>query len=84
MITRLIVIVSATHVIRNNVGKHQYCHFDYQQIVGAYLYPLPIKMHSSVANSDIKTRRNMMTFREINCVNPLSVGVKTSIYTLNG
>jgi len=33
-------------------------------------------MHYSVANSDIKTRRNMMTFRAINCVNPLSVDVK--------
>jgi len=33
-------------------------------------------MHYSVASSDIKTRRNMMTFRAINCVNPLSVGVK--------
>jgi len=33
-------------------------------------------MHSSVADSDIKTRRNMMTFRAINYVNPLSVGVK--------
>jgi len=34
-----------------------------------HLYPLPIKMHASVANSDIKTRRNMMTFRAINVVN---------------
>jgi len=47
-------------------------------------YPLPIKMHYSVASSDTKTRRNMMTFRAINYVNPLSVGVKKRIYPLNG
>ena len=41
-------------------------------------------MHYSVASSDSKARRNVMTFRAINCVNPLPVGVKTSIYPLNG
>jgi len=43
------------------------------------IYPLPINMHCSVANSDIKTRYNMMTFRAINYVLPLPVGVKKSI-----
>ena len=41
-------------------------------------------MRYSVANSNINTRRNMMTFQEINCVNSLSLGIKISIYALNG
>jgi len=41
-------------------------------------------MHYSVASSDIKTRRNMITFRAINFVNPLPVGVKIIIFPLNG
>ncbi|WP_413699406.1 BrnT family toxin [Psychromonas sp. KJ10-10] len=50
----------------------------------AVLYPLPIRMLCSVASSDSKARRNMMTSRAINFVNPLPVDVKTSIYILNG
>jgi len=40
------------------------------------IYPLPIKMHYSVASSDINTWHNMITFRASNCVNSLSVGEK--------
>ena len=38
----------------------------------------------SGAGSKTRARRNMIAFREINFVNPLSVGVNASIYTFNG
>jgi uncharacterized protein YhhL (DUF1145 family) len=47
------------------------------------IIPKLLEYADSVFRPDTRTRRNM-TFRAINCVNPLAVDVNATIYILNG
>jgi len=59
------------------------CHYLSKIIAGISLnisyIPMPPQNALSCETSNTRARRNMMTFRAINFVNPLSAGVNASI-----